>query len=443
VLALALRLPLIAGGQIDYDEGVYWESLRSMAAGHQLFGEIYSSQPPGFLLLLYPFFGLLGQSLLAARLGVLLLFLAGMVGAYRTVSLLAGRGAGLLAMAVLAADPIGFRESVALQADAPAMALALLAVALGVQAGAGGRGGGLAAAGAGALLALAVLVKPLAGAAGAGLLMALWMAPVPGRERVRTLALMAGGGLLAATAILLPFQPVWAELWRQSVGLHFVARASELGGIDIHNSLPEVPLLAAGVAGLLVALRRAPRLALVVGSWAAASALMLAVQKPLWPHHLVALTVPLSLLAGGLAHLGTRFELGYLRGAAVVVIVALSFWGAWRIQLGQMSDSHFRLAAAGIQAATSPSAPVVTDDQYLAALAGRNTPPQLVDTSLVRVTSGDLSTEQVEAIAQRSGARAFVFATGRLTKLPGLEDWVRLNYPHRQQLDDSHVLYTR
>jgi hypothetical protein len=202
-------------------------------------------------------------------------------------------------------------------------------------------------------------------------------------------------------------------------------------------------MLAAGVAGLLVALRRAPQLALVAGSWAAASALMLAVQKPLWPHHLVALTMPLSLLAGGLALLGTRFQVGYLRGAVVVVIVALSFWGAWRIQLGQMSDSHFRLAAAGIQAATNPSGPVVTDDQYLAALAGRNTPPQLVDTSLVRVTSGDLSTEQVEAIALRSGARAFVFATGRLTKLPGLEDWVRLNYPHRQQLDDSHVLYTR
>jgi 4-amino-4-deoxy-L-arabinose transferase-like glycosyltransferase len=440
---LALRLPLVAGGQIDYDEGVYWESLRSMATGHQLFSEIYSSQPPGFLLLLHPFFGLLGQSLLAARLGVLLLFLAGMVGAYRTVSLLAGRGAGLLAMMVLAADPIGFRESAALQADAPAMALALLAMALGVQARVGGRGGALAATAAGALLALGVLVKPLAGTAGAGLLLALWMAPLPGRERIRNLALAAGGGLLAAGAVLLPFLPVWSELWRQSVGLHFVARASSLGGIDIHNSLPEAPLLAAGVAGLLVALRRAPQLALVVGSWAAASALMLAVQRPLWPHHLVALTAPLSLLAGGLANLAPPFDARRLRLAVVALLVVLSFLGAWRVQLGQMSDSSFGTAQAGLQAATSPSALVITDDQYLAALAGRNTPPQLVDTSLVRVTSGDINSERVEAIAQRSGARAFLFSTGRLAKLPGLEDWVRLNYPHRQQLDGTHVLYTR
>jgi 4-amino-4-deoxy-L-arabinose transferase-like glycosyltransferase len=443
VVALGLRLPLVAGGQIDYDEGVYWESLRSMAAGHQLFSEIYSSQPPGFLLLIFPFFGLLGQSLLAARLGVLILFLAGMIGAYRTASLLAGRAAGLLAMAVLAADPIGFRESVALQADAPALALALLAMALAVQARAGGRGGPLAITAAGAMLALGILVKPLAGAAGAGLLVAILMAPLSGRERLRNLALAATGGLLAAAAMLLPFLAVFGELWRQSVGLHFIARASSLGGIDLRNSLPEAPLLAAGVAGLLVALRRAPQLALVAGSWAAASALMLAVQKPLWPHHLVALTVPLSLLAGGLAHVATRFGAGRIRLAVMAVIVALSFVGAWRLHLGQMSDTVFRPAAAGVQAATSPSQPLVTDDQYLAALAGRNTPPQLVDTSLVRVTSGDLTTEQVEAIARSSGARAFLFSTGRLTKLPGLEDWVRLNYPHRQQLDQTHVLYTR
>jgi 4-amino-4-deoxy-L-arabinose transferase-like glycosyltransferase len=443
VVALALRLPLAAGGQIDYDEGVYWESLRSMAAGHQLFSEIYSSQPPGFLLLIFPFFGLLGQSLLAARLGVLVFFLAGMIGAYRTASLLGGRGAGLLAMAVLAADPIGFRESVALQADAPALALALLAMAMAVQARAGGRGAALAATAAGALLALGVLVKPLAGAAAAGLLVALLMAPLAGRERIRNLALAAAGGVLAAGVMLLPFLTVWGELWRQSVALHFVARASPLGGVDIHNSLPEVPLLAAGAAGLLVALRHAPQLALVAGSWAAASALMLAVQRPLWPHHLVALTVPLALLTGGLAHVAPRFDGGRLRSAVLAAIIVLSFLAAWRLHLGQMSDSELRPAVASLQAATSPSWPVMTDDQYLAALAGRNTPPQLVDTSLVRVTSGDVTTEQVKAIAQRSGARAFLFSTGRLTKLPGLEDWVRVNYPHRQQLDQTHVLYTR
>src|SRR5439155_499836 len=108
--------------------------------------------------------------------------------------------------------------------------------------------------------------------------------------------------------------------------------------------------------GLVVALRRAPQLALVVGSWAAASALMLAVQKPLWPHHLVALTAPLSLLAGGLATLAPPFDPRRLRLAVVALLVVLSFLGAWRVQLGQMSDSTFATALAGLQAATRPSA---------------------------------------------------------------------------------------
>lgn len=46
LVALALRAPLLAGGQIDYDEGVYGQSLRSLAAGHQLFASVYSWQPP-------------------------------------------------------------------------------------------------------------------------------------------------------------------------------------------------------------------------------------------------------------------------------------------------------------------------------------------------------------------------------------------------------------
>src|SRR5205085_235390 len=51
-VALAVRLPLLAGGQTDYDEGVYWQSLRALAAGHPLFSSVYSSQPPAFLMLL-------------------------------------------------------------------------------------------------------------------------------------------------------------------------------------------------------------------------------------------------------------------------------------------------------------------------------------------------------------------------------------------------------
>ena len=55
VAALAVRLPLLLGPQIDYDEGVYWASLRALAAGHGMFVPVYSSQPPAFVGGLLPF----------------------------------------------------------------------------------------------------------------------------------------------------------------------------------------------------------------------------------------------------------------------------------------------------------------------------------------------------------------------------------------------------
>jgi hypothetical protein len=46
VVLVATHLPHLSAGPLDYDEGIYWLSLRSMREGHPLFTSIYSSQPP-------------------------------------------------------------------------------------------------------------------------------------------------------------------------------------------------------------------------------------------------------------------------------------------------------------------------------------------------------------------------------------------------------------
>ena len=55
-----LYLPFDRDG---YDEGVYWQSLRAMSAGHALYQQIFYSQPPFFLFSIFPVFMLLGQTL--------------------------------------------------------------------------------------------------------------------------------------------------------------------------------------------------------------------------------------------------------------------------------------------------------------------------------------------------------------------------------------------
>src|SRR5215467_13828182 len=258
--AVAVRAPLLGGGQIDYDEGVYWQSLRALAAGRALFTSVYSSQPPAFLLVLLPVHLVSGGALAADRLTVLVLALAGVAAAGRAAGLLAGRWAGLLAAALLAADPLFFRQSVTLQAEGPAVALALVALAAAAEARHRGGRSALALSGAaGAALSLAVLTKLLAVAAAPALLVLLvW--PVPGSRAVPRVEAAVAGGLLAGAAVLLPFVPVWPELWRQVVVLHLGARSLPLGGLDGQTAARELPVAALGAAGFAAAVRRAPLL---------------------------------------------------------------------------------------------------------------------------------------------------------------------------------------
>ena len=109
----------------SYDEGVYWQTLRSMSAGASLYQQIFYSQPPFFLLSVYLFYALLGQTIWAARLSVAVISLFGLLGALLLGRALAGRLGMLLALLLLVINPLYLTESQILQADAPSTALCL------------------------------------------------------------------------------------------------------------------------------------------------------------------------------------------------------------------------------------------------------------------------------------------------------------------------------
>src|SRR6266568_2041207 len=113
-----------------YDEGVYWQSLRVMSAGYALYQQIFYSQPPFFLLSIYPFFALFGGTLWSARLGVALISLLGLLGAFLLGKALSGRVGAIAALLLLLVNPLYLAESQTLQAEAPTVAFSLLAVGL-------------------------------------------------------------------------------------------------------------------------------------------------------------------------------------------------------------------------------------------------------------------------------------------------------------------------
>ncbi|HZC77723.1 MAG TPA: glycosyltransferase family 39 protein, partial [Ktedonobacterales bacterium] len=325
LLALALRLWPLGGFSTEYDEGVYWQSLRALADGHALFSSIFSSQPPFFLLSLYPLYVLFGQTLAAARLAIVIFSLAGIVAIYFAGAAIGGRWAGLAASLLLALDPLYTTGSITLQAEVPSLTWALAAVALALHAPrASLRRGRLLAAASGVALGLGVLTKlwdvvavasvalylaqPLLArlfTADGGKLRAAARAELaaPARDAARLLAYCAGGALAALVVVLLPFAARWPALYAQVVSFHLAAGRSTHEGL-LHNlgfiwhNLRVDTLLILGAAALVLAALRRDWRAVPPLLWLAASVALLLTQHPLFEHHLVLLVPPLALFTG-------------------------------------------------------------------------------------------------------------------------------------------------
>ena len=93
--------------------------------------------------------------------------------------------------------------------------------------------------------------------------------------------------------------------------------------------------------------------------------------------------------------------------------------------------------AADLKGVALPKQWVITDDPFVAALADRDTPPWLVDTSLVRTLSGYLTSRELIQAGADARVHAVLFATGRLTAAPisSFHDWVTKHF-HPVYLDD-------
>ncbi|HEX6800032.1 MAG TPA: glycosyltransferase family 39 protein [Ktedonobacterales bacterium] len=483
VLAVVLRVVSLGGGMLDYDEGVYWQSLRAMAAGHPLFAQVFSSQPPAFLDLVYPFYALFGQSIAAARLGIVVYSLVGLAAIYVIGRAVAGRWAGLAAVALLAFDPAYLAESHTLQAEAPSVALALVCVALAVSAARAqvpARRRVLAVL-AGAALALGILIKlwdvvavvpavlylaaplfaSLRGPDGrlrrperAALMPAL-------RTTAENLALFALGALGAGILILAPYLSHWSDLWNQVVAFHIAAGHTSGHGLLYNLSLLlsnglAYPLALAALVGFLLGIgardwRIAPPLL-----WLGASALLLLDQQPLFDHHRVLLLPPLALLAALALPLAARqAPVALRRGASVpiaplaatlLLVVTLLTLGlgvaSMRTDAAPPNGDQAQ-AAVALERLTVPGDVVASDDQYAAALAGRDVPPELVDTSQVRIASGYLTAAQLEAILTRDDVRAILFSSGRFALIPGFTAWVQAHYTEVVDLGGGRGLYIK
>jgi 4-amino-4-deoxy-L-arabinose transferase-like glycosyltransferase len=485
---IALRAATLTTYQHDYDEGVYWSSLRAMLQGHPLFTQVFSSQPPLFLLAIYPFFTAFGQTIWAARLGVLIfsvMIMAILYGLGRTIG---GRLCGLVAVILFAMDPLARQQSQSLEAEIPALAFGLLALLIAYSAR---RFGGKAALAAGIAFGLSLTIKIITPPIAVPIVLVFLAAAVEranaqirqiwgtawpthalsasandiARPLAGLLALFAAGTALGIALVIAPFIGNWRALYNQVVLFHLRAATNAYPGhLQIFSSVPSEYLLdSAAILSALLALRRRQWQAIPLIAWYAASIVYLLKLTPLFPHHLVILVPVASLLVGilfapaqrptitlprivcaGASYPASRRQLlSTLSALLLLIIIGFSLGHDINAIYGEVTSHHTLILreAQDIDRLTAPDTLVLTDDQFIAALANRDVPPTLVDTSAVRIQSGYLTATQLIAAARDPQVGAILFSSGRFREVPGFIQWTQQHLRLVHDYGDGVQLY--
>src|SRR6185312_822987 len=261
--------------------------------------------------------------------------------------------------------------------------------------------------------------------------------------------------IVTALLVLLPFLNSYQNFISSVITFHTKAAAafasSQHGNITLIGNALISWLGLAALFGMLLALLRRDWRVIPLIAWLLATLFLLWHQVPLFPHHLIALIPPLI----GLAVMGidnnltweslSRYNLVSARSKSattergnqarftptfqnitawmaiilIFIIVVLTvrqdreyYRSVASMAADQQTQQELHVAA-DLQHAITPGQLVITDAQLIAALANRNTPPFLVDTSTVRIESGYLTLAQLENSASQPQVHAVLFYTGR------------------------------
>jgi hypothetical protein len=473
VLLLALGMRLINLGSYSglFDEGIRAEQLFLMSQGHRPFKDIFAAQGPLLLDAMYlPFslFDILVDSpLVAVRLTAVFYSLIGLAGLYWLGRQLAGPLGGLAATLLLALSPLYLEGSRLALAEVPALAPAILALGCALRYRETGRIGWLASGG--LLLTLSLLMKPITIAATPAVALA---ALLRGRRGLRDLVVI-GTAMLLLTALvvwLLGFNEVQDQI------LDYRRASRDAAGWSLRKNLgamqtglgfePSALLPLAGLGGTVLLLGGWRR-ALPALLWAFGALAVLLVYSPLHGKHLVVVVPGAALLAGaGCARLWQLLSRLAPPNRALLAAAPLGLAGLWYgatllpllPQTGQLlrvtadtdvdpAFDQYGDAVSLLQALTSPHEFVVTDQPYLAFLAGRKVPPELVDTALARIRSRSLTGSKAVEVASAYNSKVVLLWGDRLRSLSGFKNWVEAGYQvvkvYNRRDDTDRALYLR
>lgn len=441
IVAAGLRLANLDNPTDNFDEGAYLASLFLMREGYRPFADIVTGEGPLNLHLAFLSYAAGGFTLTAARTGTALLSLTGVLGAALAGRALGGPLAGIAAAFILALSPAYLRVSRWVGPEAVAVSLAMLAVAAAAWAYRSDRDRWRLAAG--ALFGLANLVQASVPAAAVAIMLLTYSRR---SSRSILLAPFAAGSVVAVVLMMTGPVEVISRIVSWRLGGHqldpsiAVIQGNAFMLLDKMYRQEQPAVYALAAIGALVLLRSAPQVGLALLGWVGAQLALLLCYSELSAHLGVTLLAPVLLMAGiglgaGLSQLSGAQR---RRAASVAGAVLIDLVGLWyvasvpaivtrdqrlinlELSFDREIDRDARAAVSTIANTTTAQEFVVTDQPYLAFLADRKVPPELVDPSTSRIDSGSLDGGQVVANVRERDVALVVLWSGKLVRLPEL-----------------------
>ena len=452
VLAIAtilIRLPdFVADRHITYDDGGYLSAALAMRDGELPFRDIFSSQGPLFLPLVW-LADLIGfRTHTAPRLLAIAAGVGVTLAVYAAGRRVTSRGGALLAGGLVATSGSVLWVSGPLTGDGVAMAFAVTAVALALgyrDSPTPGRAVAI-----GLLMGAAMSVKAIAVPAAIPIGLVFLATR---RTRDFVVAVACAGAVWLSAALPWGIGNVWEQAFEYHRGS---AREDSYFGnaMRIVETLVERDLAVVVTALLAVGFVLARRIGkprepgapsawaldaawVLLAGWFIAQVLFLIVEPAMWRPHVAHLIPPLALLA--------CLQPPPWRWLAVAAIPVIPWWAA-HVQpvLWPWGYNNETQAAVDDVDALPEGAWVITDEPGLAWAAGRRVPADLVDSSIKRIEQGQITSETVADDASDPRVCGVLVWTSRFGDFTDLPDRLRAEgYRVETRYDGDRVLYER
>lgn len=400
--------------ELDPDEGFNVMKAALVADGHAMYDAVWSDQPPLLTYVLTLVEWMFGPGIAWARAAVLVFASVLIAALFFIVRADFGRLGAWFACIVLSGGFLFQSLSVSVMIGLPAIALAMVSLAVVWRADAD-RAAVLVASG--AVMALALQTKLFVATALPVALFAVALTgpagETVGRRAARCStwlgATVLSWALIAVASGLDPMAHLIAPHTEDSIAEAFTYDG---GPARLWSLLSQQPhYLIAAAIGLVAAGVRHPHRSWAPVIWLIVGLIALVDHRPLWPHQLMLLFVPMAWLAGGVGPAMTwpvasgvvaRARAG-VAAVSMVAVVAFSVVGTGRTieRFHAPTDPLDAAAVGNLERHAGATRWIVTDSPLDAYYAGLKTPPELAVISLKRVKGGTLTPDDVLAVIQR------------------------------------------